>query len=128
MRILLVEDHASTLSALGRLLRLRGHEVWFARTLRAGSELCETTHFDLIICDLELPDGDGTSLGGIARRRGAVIVAITGYGLSEHRQRTDAAGFAAHLVKPLAIEELDAMLNAVEKIRARRANEDEREH
>src|SRR5215207_7147399 len=100
MRILVVEDHADTLECLSRLLALRGHDVATAATLSAARALCERGHFEFVICDLGLPDGDGCELADIARGCGAKAIALTGYGMPADINRTTEAGFCIHLTKP----------------------------
>src|SRR3954463_12693331 len=69
MRILIVEDHDDSLEALLRLLRMRGYAVAGARTGTEALEACEAADFDLMICDIGLPDIDGWDLVGQVRAR-----------------------------------------------------------
>ena len=63
-RILLVEDHADTCRAVRRLLELSGCEVASAHSLGQARAICGPgpCGFDLLVCDLQLPDGDGREL------------------------------------------------------------------
>lgn len=61
-RLLLVEDHADTARVLGRLLRHNGHEVELANSLGEAVEALLRQPFDLLLSDLDLPDGTGIDL------------------------------------------------------------------
>ncbi len=107
LRLLLVEDHESTLRTLTLLLRRDGHEVVPVGTMIAALAAAATHRFDLVLSDLGLPDGTGIEL--MARLRddhGLRGVALSGYGMEGDLARSRAAGFVAHLVKPIAIAEL----------------------
>ncbi|MEO6569021.1 MAG: response regulator [Opitutaceae bacterium] len=107
LRLLLVEDHDSTLTTLALLLRRDGHRVTAAATLAAAVAAAAAEQFDLVISDLGLPDGTGHELMEKLRAdHGLRGVALSGYGMEEDRARSRAAGFVAHLVKPIHIAEL----------------------
>jgi PAS domain S-box-containing protein len=113
-RILLVEDHEDTRETLSRLLLNRGHQVSPAGTLRAARALAASGEFDVVISDLGLPDGEGTEL--LASFADATVkplsIALTGFGMEEDIRRTLAAGFSAHLTKPINMADLDRLLAA----------------
>ncbi len=109
-RILLVEDHADTSAALRNLLLRRGHSVETARDVRSALEVADRDSFDLVISDLGLPDGTGAELMTKLRPFGMRGIAISGFGMSSDVERSMAAGFAEHLVKPLTLEKLDAAI------------------
>lgn len=112
-RLLLVEDHADTATSLAMLLEMEGHEVLlahsFADALRHRGE-----SFDVLVTDIGLPDGDGIgllgALGGPAR---CGAIALSGYGSEQDRQRSADAGFARHLVKPVAPDDLMRAIDEV---------------
>jgi two-component system, chemotaxis family, CheB/CheR fusion protein len=110
-RILLVEDHADTSEALGRLLVLRGHSVGVAHDVRSALELGRRDPFDLVISDISLPDGTGVELMTQLRASGMRGIAISGFGMSGDLERSKAVGFAEHLVKPLSLEKLEAAID-----------------
>src|SRR5207302_6324402 len=82
-RILLVDDHQDTCTALERLLVRRGHLVAAAHNMRSAMEAATRNHFDLLISDIALPDGTGmelmTCLRGLSGVRG---IAISGFGMN----------------------------------------------
>lgn len=113
-RILLVEDHEATRRTLEQLLRRRGYEVTPAGTVAEALTLAGQASFDLILSDVGLPDGDGAELMTQLRaRHGLRGVALTGYGMPEDIERYRAAGFSAHITKPIRIETLEATLREV---------------
>ena len=112
-RVLLVEDHEPTRTALTHLLSRRRFEVIGADSLTEARAIAAREVFDLLISDLGLPDGNGCELMMEMRDRyGVMGIALTGYGMDEDVDRTQAAGFAAHLTKPVNIEDLDCALTA----------------
>ncbi len=62
MRILVVEDHADTVDVVQRMLKKDGYNVTAALTLADATTACREGKFDLLICDIGLPDGDGWGL------------------------------------------------------------------
>jgi len=115
LNILVVENHEDTLQAMKMFLELEGHTVQTAGTMKAALEAADTG-FDLIITDIGLPDGDGWQLMRQLRERGPVrAVAMSGYGWKEDIEKSRAAGFFAHLLKPLKIAELEAVLRKTEE-------------
>jgi DNA-binding response OmpR family regulator len=111
LNILVVEDHADTARVMRVLLTREGHRVEVAGTLEEAGKYCEEEDFDLVITDIELPDGmawdlieDGKACGGL---KGIVV---SGHGMAEHIERSRKAGFKEHLVKPFRIEQLRAAI------------------
>ncbi|MFN2507711.1 MAG: ATP-binding protein [Chthoniobacterales bacterium] len=114
LRLLLVEDHESTLEVLSRLLTRSGHHVVTANTLAAALAAAAVERFDLLISDLGLPDGTGHELMKILRARyGLRGIALSGYGLEEDVVRSSFSGFASHLTKPVDFRQLQHVLHEV---------------
>jgi CheY-like chemotaxis protein len=111
LRILLVEDHKDTCTALEKLLIRRGHLVAATHNMRSAMETAARNQFDLLISDIALPDGNGgelmTYLHAISGMRG---IAISGFGMNGDIERSLEAGFAEHLVKPIKMEKLEAAI------------------
>jgi signal transduction histidine kinase/CheY-like chemotaxis protein len=114
LRILLVDDHLDTCTALERLLVRRGHLVAAAHNVRSAMEAAARNSFDLLISDIALPDGTGTELmtylHAISRIPG---IAISGFGMNGDIEKSIEAGFAEHLVKPVKMESLEAAIGRV---------------
>ncbi len=110
-RILLVEDHAPTSNTLTRLLTRRQYEVVSASCLADARAAASRENFDLLISDIGLPDGNGYELMSELRGRHKLIgIALTGYGMEEDVGRSQAAGFVAHLTKPISVQALENAL------------------
>jgi PAS domain S-box-containing protein len=116
--ILLVEDHAPTRQVLARLLDRAGHRVISASSVTEALEMQakHTQPLDILISDIGLPDGSGIDLMEQLRQQGIFIpgIALSGYGMDEDLQRTRAAGFHSHLVKPVKFEQLQLALSAIQ--------------
>ena len=112
-RVLIVEDHEPTSSALAALLSRRNWDVVVAESLAEARSVTERGTFDLLISDLGLPDGNGCDLVlGLNKQGGMVCIALTGYGTEEDVRRCEAAGFAMHLTKPVRAQELERAVDA----------------
>ena len=106
-RLLLVEDHDSTLQVLSQLLVRAGHQVTTAQTVTQALAAAATGTFDLVISDLGLPDGTGTELMEKLRDTyGLSGIALSGYGMEEDIARSLQSGFTAHLIKPVDLRQL----------------------
>jgi CheY-like chemotaxis protein len=116
LHILVVENHQDTLDAMKMFLDLCGHITETAGTMKAALDAAADNAFDLVITDIGLPDGDGWELMRQLRERGPVrAVAMSGYGWKEDLEKSRAAGFEAHLLKPLKITELENVLRKMEQ-------------
>ena len=112
-RVLLVEDHKPTSTALAHLLARRNYVVVVAGGVAEASAFARRETFDLLISDIGLPDGDGYDLMvELQKRQGLVGIALTGYGMEADVSRSEAAGFVAHLTKPVSVQALDSALFA----------------
>lgn len=115
-RILLVEDHADTAAMMRRLLARRGYVVTVAATCAEALAAARTRAFDLLLCDIGLPDGSGLDLvGALSQLTKAPAIALSGYGMPEDAPNSCAAGFLVHLTKPVAVEQLWAAIDRVLK-------------
>jgi signal transduction histidine kinase/ActR/RegA family two-component response regulator len=114
LRILLVDDHLDTCTALERLLVRRGHLVAAAHNVRSAMEAAARSPFDLLISDIALPDGTGTELMTYLRAISHIPgIAISGFGMNGDIEKSFEAGFAEHLVKPVKMENLEAAIDRV---------------
>lgn len=104
-RLLLVDDHPDTLVVLARVLRRAGYTVATAKTV-AGAEK-RLGECEVLVSDIGLPDGNGCELMQHFKTRGGRAgIAISGFGQEEDIRRSAEAGFAHHLIKPIAIPTL----------------------
>jgi CheY-like chemotaxis protein len=115
-RILVVDDNRDALAMLAELLRSAGHQVCEANDGPSALEIAREFHPDVAVLDIGLPAMDGYELAARLRLQmggsAPVLVALSGYGQESDRARSEAAGFALHLVKPLETAELLAALDA----------------
>ena len=114
LRILVVEDHSDTLQALSRLLSHFGHEISLADGAQNALNILGSKEFDVVLCDIALPDGNGYDVIAEAKRRRPVkAVALTGFSANEDIQRGKEAGFDFHLTKPVDFHELRSVLGQI---------------
>ncbi len=112
-RVLIVEDNADARSALAALLTVLGHRVETAASGPQGIERALADRPDVAVIDLGLPGTNGLE---VARQLRAALgdsirlVALTGHARDEDRSQSRAAGFDAHLVKPVEADELNRAL------------------
>ena len=101
--ILLVEDHPDSAGVFARMLRKTGYDVTVATKVAEARDALSRNSFDLLICDIELPDGKGTTVLHDARARYPEIAGIVVSGHEDWENRTEAseAGFAEFFVKPI---------------------------
>jgi CheY-like chemotaxis protein len=116
-RIAVIEDHDDGREALVIALQLLGHDVQAASSGEAGIELVQRIQPDFVLVDIGLPDVDGYEVARVLRARWGErmkLMALTGYGQQADRTRSSDAGFNAHLVKPVAPEDLLRLLSNVQ--------------
>jgi PAS domain S-box-containing protein len=105
-RILIVEDNDDARESLRLLLETLGHRVVAAADGQEGVTLAQLHQPEVALIDLGLPGLDGYEVARALRSTPAgkmiTLVAVTGYGQAEDRQRSKEAGFDAHLVKPVS--------------------------
>jgi CheY-like chemotaxis protein len=113
-RVLLVEDDLDAAEGMTNLLELLGHDV---RTVHDGMTALDEAGRrppDVVLIDIGLPTLDGYEVAGKMRlvpgMQSAVLVALTGFGTTEDRERALVAGFQHHLTKPVDIERVEALL------------------
>jgi len=114
LRILVVEDHSDTLQALSQLLNHFGHDISTADNARSALNMIKAKEFDVVLCDIALPDGNGYDVVVEAKRKGAVkAVAISGFGARDDVERGRKAGFDFYLAKPVDFHELRSVLGQI---------------
>jgi CheY-like chemotaxis protein len=114
-KIMVVDDNRDLADSFAKLLRLMGHEVLTTHDGRKVLDAARVFQPDLILLDIGLPGMDGYAVAEAIRNdtslRSTLLVALTGYGAATDRQRTQAAGFSAHLVKPVRFADVHELLN-----------------
>jgi signal transduction histidine kinase len=114
LRVLIVEDNHDAASALSDFLELSGHET---RVVSSGSGALEAARQmkpDVVLCDLGLPGMDGFEVARALRAdpltAETYLVALSGYGQKDDRDRSRQSGFDIHLTKPVHPTVLETML------------------
>jgi len=110
--ILVVDDEKSLREFLTILLEQEGYEVTTADTVASGIERIAGESFDLVMCDLKLPDGSGLEVLGEARKRQveSPFIIITAHTTPQHALEALRAGAAEYLSKPFNVEDLKLIL------------------
>jgi signal transduction histidine kinase/ActR/RegA family two-component response regulator len=119
LRIVVVDDDADGRTLTSLVLSQAGATVRVAASAGEALQLLEAEEPDILVSDIGLPDDDGYALIRQIRRREAEyggflpVIALTGYARAEDRHRIIAAGFQAHVTKPVDPAELTAAVAAV---------------
>jgi len=115
-RILVVDDNSDAATSLSELLKMDGHQTQPAFSAEEALSLAQSFNPEVVLLDIGLPHMDGYEVARRLRhsilRKGATLIALTGYGQAEDRERAKAAGFDAHLVKPVDLAALTRLLGA----------------
>lgn len=113
-RILVVDDNRDAADSTGTLLLLWGHQVRVAYDGASAVAIAREYRPDVCLLDLGMPQMDGYQVADALRRDSALaglrLVAMTGFDAEADQQRSRAAGFDAHLVKPVEIAALQEVL------------------
>ena len=114
LRILVVDDYSDAAESMAMLLQAEGHEVQTADCGIKAIEQAQVFHPQVILLDIGLPDLDGYEvakrLRALPETSDVILIALTGYGQTEDRERSQAAGFNHHLLKPVDYKELTRLL------------------
>ena len=113
--VLVVEDNADSRRALRTVLEIAGHEVSELEDGRTAVEVARRLQPDVALVDIGLPHIDGYEVARRLKKDNAALrlVAVTGYGNQQDRQRAREAGFDAHMVKPVDPERLADVIDKV---------------
>jgi PAS domain S-box-containing protein len=113
-RVLIVEDNDDAREGLRMLLTHYGHDVETSEDAPSGLEKLRAFRPEVVLIDIGLPGVDGYALARMVREvpgaRATRLIALTGYGQDEDRRKALAAGFDAHLTKPIDPAALEDVL------------------
>lgn len=114
-RILIVDDNVDAAASMAMLLELRGHEVRMVHDALAAVSNALAFEPQTVLLDIGLPQIDGYEVARRLRAEpklaGIKVVALTGFGSADDKRATRAASFDGHLVKPIALDALEACLD-----------------
>jgi signal transduction histidine kinase/DNA-binding response OmpR family regulator len=124
LQVLIVDDNTDAAESLGVLLDIEGHAAHIAHNGAEALQVAQAQPLDVVFLDIGLPDMTGYD---VARRmrllpgmQKTLLVALTGWGTQDDRQRTRDAGFDRHLTKPAELPAVEELLRAAAD--AKRAN------
>ena len=112
--IFVVDDNVDAADSLTDVLRLMGHSVKTFYEGASAAAAAATDHPDVAVMDLGMPGMDGFAAATLMQHSTpqTLLVACSGWGGPQDRQRSKAAGFTHHLTKPSPMSELNAILRA----------------
>jgi CheY-like chemotaxis protein len=115
LRIYVVENDTDSRQMLTLLLKSWGHDVDSAPTMGEALAHLPGQRYDVLISDIGLPDGNGWQMMDKLRELGTAgdighAIAMSGYGMGSDLERSRAAGFRHHLIKPMDVDQLDTLL------------------
>jgi CheY-like chemotaxis protein/anti-sigma regulatory factor (Ser/Thr protein kinase) len=114
-RILVVDDNVGAAKMLSLLLtKLGAHQVDVAYDGETALSQIQRSHPEIVLLDIGLPSMDGYQVARAVRKQrdldDVLLVALTGYGQEEDRQRSKESGFDLHLVKPVELAQLEGVI------------------
>lgn len=113
-RILIVDDNLDALESTQAVLRQQGHTVQASSNPFDVLNIVREFKPEVAVLDIGLPDLDGFQLASMLREHfppaALGLIALTGYGQVKDRERSKAAGFDVHLVKPASLHDLTAAI------------------
>jgi len=116
VRILLVEDNAANLDLMSYLLRAFGHEVSCETDGLAGLKCAHDGSFDLVLCDILMPELDGYEFArrfrSDPRLRESPLIAVTALAMAGDREKILAAGFDGYISKPIDPQVFQAQIES----------------
>jgi CheY-like chemotaxis protein len=114
--ILVVDDFGPVARLLADTLQRVGYQAECVQSGKEALKICQTEHFDLVICDIVMPGMDGWELMRQLKACGVPRgIAVSALHAAEHKNRSREAGFSMHLSKPVDLEELMEAIDTVLK-------------
>ena len=114
-RILIIDDEPASAYSLARIVKQLGYDVETSTDSTTALSLARRFKPDVIFIDLRMPGADGVEVARALKAEGlgGRIVAATAYASELQRERTTAAGFAGHLLKPVDKASVEQLLTAL---------------
>jgi PAS domain S-box-containing protein len=116
-RILVMDDNLDSAESIALLMQYSGHEVRIADNVTETFRTAREFRPHIVLLDIGLPEMDGSQVARVMRQdpeiRNAVLIALTGYGRDEDRQRSKEAGFDHHFTKPVDPDALGALIDSL---------------
>jgi CheY-like chemotaxis protein len=119
LRIFVLENHPDTLKYLAMFLESLGYTTVRARTMKEALAALPSANCDVLVSDIGLPDGSGWELLKHLREgkleHPPYAIAMSGFGTHADQEKSRAAGYRHHLLKPFDPDELEVMLGEAAK-------------
>jgi signal transduction histidine kinase/ActR/RegA family two-component response regulator len=113
-RVLIADDNRDGADSLAMLLRMQGHEVTVVHDGREALAAFDRSHPNVVLLDIGMPELDGYEVAREIRDRAAgadvMLIAVTGWGQRNDKERAQAAGFDNHFTKPVDLAGLEELL------------------
>jgi signal transduction histidine kinase len=113
-KVLIADDNRDAADSMAMILGLSGYEVYVAHSGREALELTEQHRPEVVFLDIGMPDLNGYEVAAAIRRqpwgKKIYLLAVTGWGQSEDKERALAAGFDRHLTKPVDLDQVESLL------------------
>ena len=113
-KVLIADDNRDAADSMALILGLSGYEVLVAHSGREAFDLAEQHRPEVVFLDIGMPDLNGYEVAGAIRRqawgKNIYLLAVTGWGQSEDKERALAAGFDQHLTKPVDLDQVETLL------------------
>ncbi len=123
LRVLVVDDVAINRQLLIRWCAMQGHQATEAATAAEALAITDQQTFDLVVMDIDLPDGNGLDVVRLIRARPTanppVIVALSGHAFDHDVTASRDAGCNDHLIKPLKLDELEERVARLMRLASR---------
>jgi CheY-like chemotaxis protein len=117
LKILIVEDHADTAEILSIELKRLGHASTIARDCAHALQALQRRAFDLVFCDIGLPDGNGDDLfRQLNQIRPICGIALTGFCMPDELRRFEKAGFLTTVEKPFHLGDIGKAIDHVVEV------------
>jgi PAS domain S-box-containing protein len=112
--VLIADDNRDGAESLAMLLRMQGHEVTVVHNGREALAAFDRSHPNVVLLDIGMPELDGYEVAREIRERatgaGSMLIAVTGWGQRNDKERAEAAGFDSHFTKPVDLAGLEELL------------------
>lgn len=122
LQVLVVDDNTDAAESLGVLLDIEGHAAHIAHTGAAALQVAQSHALDVVFLDIGLPDMTGYDVAKRLRMlpgmQKTMLVALTGWGTQDDRQRARDAGFDRHLTKPAELPAVEELLRLAAEAKA----------
>ena len=115
LKVLVADDNRDAADSLAMVLEMSGYQVLVAYTGAEALQLARQSQPSVVILDIGMPDITGYEVARGIRRESwgsNILIAVTGWGQQEDKERARAAGFDHHLTKPVDPDEMENVLQA----------------